>query len=276
MAKTNIFENDTMNLLATVSVELKDETLVVPVLGIMDNNMYIQYMKADGSDFGIRVFGIPKNVLDSRRYAELLTGYWYLSTLQGLKRKQNSLESKKDKTDKDRQNLELIKLPINFTESVIATNNYDKVEYPTTIKSTVWAVNSGAWTSADGKTRFWVLGGKGLADDIVSYAKGKMSKADFKDSYCKYTAQWLQTGQNGDAETFGDLFRNFTPKATDIMVSDLVNCYKGVKLQYKEDIGKHGLRGQALVAQAVLQMLKTVYKFDDKNTGRKQVIDAEI
>lgn len=275
MAKTNIFKNDKMNILASVTIELKDDTINIPVLGIMNNIMYIQYMKTDGTDFAVRVFGIPKNVLNTTRYAELLTGYWYLSTLQGMKRKQNSLASKKDKTDKDKRDLEAIKLPISFTESVIDACSYDKVEYPTTIKSTVWAVNSGAWTSADGGTRFWVLGGKGLADDIASYAKGKMNKADFKNSYCKYTAQWLQSGQNGDAETFGNLFRNFTPKATDLMLNDLVNCYKGVKLDYKETIKHKGIRGQALVAQAVLQMLKTVYKFDDKN-DKKQITDAEI
>lgn len=268
--KKNIFENE--NYVSIFTVRFAETVLAI--MGILDGVFYIQSMTADGTDFKLKGYAIPKNVLNSQRYAELFTGYWYLQTLQGLKCRRNALAVKKDKTEKDRYALEAIKLPIEFTESVIKSLGFNTWTYPETIKSTVWAVNSGAWKSADGGTRYWVKGGKGLADDIATYAKGRMSKADFKQSYCNYTAQWLQTAENGDAETFGDLFRNFTPKATDIMCEQLVNCFKGVKDDYKEDgITLKGMRGQALVAQAVLKMLKTVYKFGE---SKKEVVDAEI
>ena len=270
--KKNIFENESFVSVFAVNFA---ET-VIAIMGILDSVFYIQSMTADGTDFKVKGYAIPKNVLDGQRYAELFTGYWYLQTLQGLKAKRNALTAKKDKTEKDRYALEAIKLPIEFTESVIKSLGFETWTYPETIKSTVWAVNSGAWKSEDGRTRYWVKGGKGLADDIATYAKGRMSKADFKQSYCNYTAQWLQTAENGDAETFGDLFRNFTPKATDVMCEQLVNCFKGVKDDYKEDgIHLKGMRGQALVAQAVLKMLKTVYKFGESKTS-KEVVDVEI
>lgn len=279
MAKNNVFENENMTVVFEVcavdAIEL-DGLDNLPILGIMDSVMYIQYMNNDGTDFAIKRFGIPKNVLNGTQYATLFCGYWYQSTLQGLKRKQNSLVNKKDKTTKDRLTLEAIKLPIRFTESVISVLGFEQEEdyYPRAIRTTVWSVNSGAWMSADGGTRYWPLGGKGLEADIKQYATGKMTKAKFKEQYCAYCAQWLKTSENGDDTTFGELFRNFSPKATDLMLSDLVNCYKGVKLQYQEDISHKGMRGQALVAQAVLQMLKTVYKF--KEVSKKTVVDKEI
>lgn len=273
MAKKNdVFENEKMVVIA--SVEYIGE--MYDIVGVLGNVMYIRTLSADGLEFRDKAYGIPKNVLNSRTYAELFAGYWYQATLQGFKRRMNSLAEKKDRTAKNNALMESIKDAIAFAEQAVEQNNWESVTYPTAIKSTVWAVNRGAWMSADGKERFWVLGGKGLADDIVSYATGKMSKADFKKSYCAYTAQWLQSSENGDAELFGDLFRNFTPKATDLMLSDLVNCYKGVKVDYNESgIHHKGIKGQALTAQAVLQMLKTVYKFDEKNV-KKTVKDSTI
>lgn len=283
MKKTDIFENDNMNVLASVTLPSgtnPSDDIVIPVLGILNNAVYVRCMNNDGTDFTVKGFGIPKNVNNNIAYATMLGHYWFIATLQGQKKRLNTLASKKavDRTTKDETAMNTLKISvIPFTEDIIAQNNIsdDSDIYPTAIRTTVWAVNKGAWSSADGATRYWPLGGKGLADDIVSYATGKMSKADFKKQYCAYTAQWLKTSENGD-DIFGDLFRNFSPKATDLMVSDLVNCYKGVKVDYNEKgINHKGIRGQALVAQAVLQMLKTVYKFEEKDS-KKTVTDATI
>lgn len=283
MKKTDIFENDNMNVLASVTLPSgtgPSDSIVIPVLGILNNAVYLRCMNNDGTDFAVKGFGIPKNVNDNIAYAELLGKYWFITTLQGQRKRLNTLASKKavDRTTKDETAMNTLKISvIPFTEDIIAQNNIsdDSDIYPTAIRTTVWAVNKGAWSSADGATRYWPLGGKGLADDIVSYATGKMTKADFKKQYCAYTAQWLKTSENGD-DIFGDLFRNFSPKTTDLMLSDLVNCYKGVKVDYNEKgINHKGIRGQALVAQAVLQMLKTVYKFEEKG-GKKTVTDATI
>lgn len=283
MKKTDIFENENMNVLASVSVPAgtgPNDSIIIPVLGILNNAVYLRCMNNDGTDFAVKGFGIPKNVTDNIAYATMLGHYWFIATLQGQRKRLNTLASKKaeDRTIKDQASMNALKNDvIPFTECIISQNNIsdDKDIYPTAIRTTVWAVNKGAWYSADGATRYWPLGGKGLADDIVSYATGKMTKAKFKEQYCAYTAQWLKTSENGD-DVFDDLFRNFSPKATDLMLSDLVNCYKGVKVDYNEKgINHKGIKGQALVAQAVLQMLKTVYKFEEKG-GKKTVTDATI